>query len=124
VRRPAFLMVIFGALDLLLFYKNFPLLIRSIENYSAGVVNVLVILLIVSLLVSGPLSIVGNKVGFAVYYFQFPFRLAFFVLTFGFLYKIMAPQQGSFSDGMLRATIFGLEAVRLMLTIQKNKVNI
>jgi hypothetical protein len=124
VRRPGILMLIFGTLDLFLFYKNFPQLMRAVENYSASVVNVLVILLILSLLVSGPLIMVGNKIGFVVYYFQFPFRLAFFVVTFGFLYKILGPHPGTFSDGMLRATIFGLEAVRLMLTIQKNKVNI
>jgi len=124
VRRPAILFVIFGALDLYLFYKNFAKLVGAIENYSAGVVNVLMILLILSLLVSGPLQMVGNKLGFTVYYFQFPFRLAFFVATFGFLVRIVNPQQGTFAHGMLLATIFGLEAVRLMLTIQKNKVNI
>ena len=112
-------MVVFGLLDLFLFYKNFPQLFRNLERY-----NVLKILVDLSLLVSGPLFIVGNKIGFIVYYFQFPFRLLFFLVTFGFLLKVFNPPQGTFAHGMLLATIFALEAVRLMLTIQKNKVNI
>ena len=117
-------MVIFGALDLYSFYRSFPQLIRVVENYSAGILPLLTILLILSLLVSGPLYMVGNKLGFTIYYFQFPFRLAFFIVTFGFISRLITTQQGTFAHGMLQATIFALEAVRLMLTIQKNKINI
>lgn len=117
-------MVVFGALDLYSFYRSFPQLVRVVENYSAGIAPVLTILLIVSLLVSGPLFMLENKLGYTIYYFQFPLRLAFFVVTFGFISRVVSTQQGTFAHGMLLATIFALEAVRLMLTIQKNKVNI
>ena len=117
-------MAAFGALDLYSFYRAFPLLARIFENYVAGMVPILMVLMIVSLLVSGPLFIIDNRIGYAVYYFQFPFRLIFSILTFGFILKIFPTQQGTFAHGMELATVFALEAVRLMLTIQKNKVNI
>ena len=117
-------MVIFGALDLYSFYRSFPQVVRVAENYSGGIVPLLTILLIASLLVSGPLFMLGNKLGYIMYYFQFPFRLALFIVTFGFISRFIPTQQGTLAHGMLLATIFALEAVRLMLTIQKNKVNI
>ncbi len=117
-------MVIFGCLDLYSFYRSFPQLVRVLENYSGGLIPLLTVLLITSLLASGPMFMLGNKTGYVIYYFQFPFRLAFFVVTFGFISRLANTQAGTFSHGMLQATIFALEAVRLMLTIQKNKVNI
>jgi hypothetical protein len=124
VRKGEILIAIFGALDLFSFYRSFPGLIRVVENFSGGVIPVLHILLVLSLLVSGPLLIVGNRTGYTVYYFQFPLKLWFLIVTFGFITKIVVTQYGTFAHGMLWATIFALEAVRLMLTIQKNKVNI
>src|ERR1044071_6336174 len=117
-------MAAFGALDLYAFYRAFPLLARIFENYVAGVVPLLTIVTIVSLLVSGPLFMIDNRIGYVIYYFQFPFRLFFSIFTFGFILRLFPTQQGTFVHGMELASVFGLEAVRLMLTIQKNKVNI
>ena len=115
-------MIGFGALDLFSFYKNAPHLVRTIESYTPSITTALLVLLIVSLLVSGPLTMVGNRIGMVVYYFQFPLRLAFLTaLTFGFILKLFPTQTGTFTHGMVLATVIGLEAVRLMLTIQKNK---
>ena len=87
-------MVVFGALDLFAFYRSFPKLARMLENYSPNVYEVLLFLMIISLLVSGPLLIMGNRTGFAIYYFQFPLRLTFLTtLTFGFIFKVLAPRQ-------------------------------
>jgi hypothetical protein len=114
----------FGVLDLYSFYRAFPPLVRIFENYVAGIVPALTVLMIVSLLASGPLFIIDNRVGYVIYYFQFPFRLLFFILTFGFILRVFPTQQGTFAHGMEIASVFGLEAVRLMLTIQKNKASI
>lgn len=117
-------MFIFGALDLYSFYRSFPGLIRMVTAYSASILNALLILLLGSLIVSGPLFMLDNKLGYVIYYFQFPLRLIFSVVTFGFIARIINTQPGTFAQGMLTATILALEAVRLMVTIQKNKVNI
>jgi hypothetical protein len=117
-------MAAFGCLDLYSFYRAFPLLTRIFENYVAGIVPVLTALTIISLLASGPLFITDNRIGYTIYYFQVPFRLMFSILTFGFIFKLFPNQQGTLLHGMEIATVFGLEAVRLMVTIQKNKVNI
>jgi hypothetical protein len=122
-----FIFICFGLLDLLAFYRGFPTLARIFENYdvSALIPNVLpaiMVLLIVSLLVSGPLTIVGNRYGYIIYYFQFPLRLALLTgLTFGFVLKLLHFQVGTFAHGMLMATVFAFEAVRLMLTISTHR---
>lgn len=115
-------MTVFGALDLFAFYRSAPNLIRALENYAPSITTVLIILTVVSLLISGPLTMVGNRYGYAIYYFQFPLRLAFFrALTFGFIFKIFQTQVGTFAHGMLTASLIALEAIRLMLTIQRHR---
>lgn len=116
-------MAAFGALDLYSFYKTFPILARIFENYVAGIMPILMVLVALSLLVSGPLYVIDNRFGYLIYYFQFPFRLIFSILTFGFILRLFPTQQSTFAHGMELATVYALEAVRLMLTIQKNKVN-
>lgn len=119
--------ICFGLLDLLAFYRGFPTLNRIFENYdvSALIPNVLpaiTVLLIISLLVTGPLTIVGNRYAYIIYYFQFPFRLAFLTgLTFGFVLKQFPMQVGTFGHGMMMATVIAFEAIRLMLTIQTHR---
>jgi hypothetical protein len=119
--------ICFGFLDLLAYYRSFPVLNRIFENYdvSALIPNVLpgiTVLLIISLLITGPLTIVGNKYGYVCYYFQFPLRLAFLTgLTFGFVLKLFPTQVGTLQHGMVLATVFAFEAIRLMLTIQQQK---
>ncbi len=95
-----------------------------IENYTPSFYQVLLFLMIVSLLVSAPLYMLNNRIGYVVYYFQFPLRIAFIAsLTFGFIFKLVPTQAGTLAHGMVMASVFGLEAVRLMLTIQKNKID-
>lgn len=119
--------IFFGLLDLLAFYKAFPTLNRIFENYEVSslipsVRPAITVLLILSLLASGPLTIVGNRYGYVIYYFQFPLRLALLTgLTFGFVLIIYPGQQGTFSHGMTMASIFAAEAIRLMATIQAHR---
>lgn len=117
----------FGLLDLLAFYRSAPTLARIFENYdvSALIPNVLpavTVLLIVSLLVTGPLMILGNSIGYTLYYFQFPLRLIFLKgLTFGFVFQIFPTQVGTFNHGMVMASVIAFEAMRLMLTIRRQR---
>ncbi|HZY81923.1 MAG TPA: hypothetical protein VFE50_20510 [Cyclobacteriaceae bacterium] len=117
----------FGLLDLLAFYRSSPTLARIFENYdvSALIPNVLpaiTVLLIISLLVTGPLMIMNNRRGYTIYYFQFPFRLIFLKgLTFGFIYQLFPTQVGTLTHGMVMASVIAFEAMRLMLTIQEHR---
>jgi hypothetical protein len=114
-------MIVFGLLDLLSFYRSAPNLIRALENFVPSAIGLAWILLVVSLLASGPLNIVGNRFAYVIYYFQFPLKLAFLTLTFGFLFKIIQLQVGTLAYGMLTASVIALEATRLMLTIQRHR---
>jgi len=115
-------MIIFGALDLFAFYRSFPKLMRIFEVYTGHVFQWLQVILIISVIVSGPLLLMGNKIAYIIYYFQFPLKLLFAtVLTFGFLTSILPAVAGTLYFGMLWATIFALEAIRLMHTIQKHR---
>lgn len=119
--------ICFGLLDLLAFYRSFPTLARIFENYdvSALIPNVLpaiTVLLIVSLLATGPLTLVGNRYGYIIYYFQFPLRVMFMkALTFGFIFQLFPTQVGTFTHGMVTASVIAFEAIRLMLTIRRQR---
>jgi len=114
-------MFAFGALDLYAFYLIVPKMMRAIEDYTGHLFNVLFILISVSLIVSGPLIMMGNRIGYVIYYFQFPMKCIFLSgLTFGFL-SLIPVATGTLYFGMLWATIFALEAIRLMHTIQTHR---
>ncbi len=120
------LFILFGCLDLLAFYRSFGTLSRTLESFDTLLIPfgipALTVLLMLSLLISGPLMIVENRAALTIYFFQFPLRLAFSVgLSFGFVFRLFNLQVGTFGYGMLMATVFGLEAVRLMITLQAFK---
>jgi hypothetical protein len=120
VQRPGILMMAFGALDLFAFYRCSPKLVKFFETYSGNIFQLLLFLMILSLLASGALLMTGNKIGYKVYFFQLAPRLAYLPsLTFGFLTSILHQQVGTLYWGMLLATMYALEAIRLMHTVQK-----
>jgi type III secretory pathway component EscS len=116
-------MIVFGALDLYALFRVFPKVIWMIEtSYNGNLYQLLVLVMVISLIVSGPLILMGNRIGYVIYYFQFPLRLTTIPsLTFGFLMRIPTTV-GTLFFGMLLATIYALEAIRLMYTIQKHRV--
>ena len=89
------LLVLFGILDFLTVIQIYELL-KNIFNkfYYLPIINTIEITIIISLLFSGTLSILQKKKALIIYYFQFPFKLAFMILTFGFLLKLsIIPQE-------------------------------
>lgn len=126
--RHGWLFVGFGLLDLYAFYRSFPLLDQiftqsEVSTWIPRVLPAMTVILTISLLASGPLTVVGRPLGYVVYYLQFPLRLAVVTcLTFGFVFRLIPTQVGTMAHGMLTATAFGLEAVRLMLTIRKHRL--
>jgi len=78
-------------------------------------------LLIMSLVVSGVLSIMRKKISLIVYYFQFPLRITFVILTFGFLFKIFGFQYDTVGYQILLGVTVLLEITRLVITIKIHK---
>ncbi|MBN1251000.1 MAG: hypothetical protein JXA16_02620, partial [Bacteroidales bacterium] len=56
-----------------------------------------------------------------IYYFQFPFKLAFMILTFGFLLKLSIIPQESILFKIILFTVFLLEFFRLIYSILIHK---
>jgi len=113
-----------GLLDLLSFYRSF----YSIQGIlkSITVLNtlslvylfqILVLGLVISLPISGLLTIMSKKSGLLIYYFQFPIKLAFVILTFGFVPKLFNLQIGSTVFNVTMGLVVGLEALRLGGTV-------
>lgn len=115
------MMFLFGALDLYAFYRLAPKIVRAFENATGNLFSILFLLGAVSLIVSGTFTMIGSRIGYMIYYFQFPLKfLVSSGLTFGFLFYIQVIP-GTLYFGMLWATVFALEAIRLMYTIQQHR---
>ena len=83
--------------------------------------NSLEILLILSFMVSGVLSIMRKKIALVLYYFQMPLRLTFVILTFGFLINIFGFQFNSIGFKVMFILTSLLEIARLIFTIMLHK---
>ena len=90
-----------------------------IENLS--LISIPEMLLIISLVASGVLSIMRKKISLIIYYFQFPLRITFMILTFGFLLRILALQYDSVGYKILLGVTFLLEITRLIIIIMIHK---
>lgn len=111
-------LILFGLLDLVSFVVTFKFVTKVIENIDRfSLLSIPEILLIVSLIASGVLSIMRKKISLIIYYCQFPLRVTFMILTFGFLFKLFGFQYDSVGYKILIWMTFLLEIVRLIITI-------
>ena len=85
------------------------------------ILSILEILLIVSLIATGILSIMRKKISLIIYYIQFPLKLGFVILTFAFLFRLFGFQYNSNEYRMLLWFIAFLEIARLIFTIMIHK---
>jgi hypothetical protein len=74
-------------------------------------------LLVFLILASGVLLLFGKRAGIVVYYFEFPLRLLFITLTFGFILRVSGLQVDSLSYKIVLALLAGLEFLRLAFSI-------
>ena len=115
-------LILFGLLDLVSFVVTFKFVTKVIENIDRfSLLSIPEILLIVSLIASGILSIMRKKISLIIYYFQFPLRITFMILTFGFLIKLLGFQYDSVGYKILAVMTFLLEILRLIITIMIHK---
>lgn len=116
------ILIAFGLLDLYSLIRTYKLGIKLLDNFEhVPILNSLEILLIVSLLVSGVLSIMRKKSALVIYYFQIPLRIIFMILTFGFLIKLFGFQYDSVGYKIMVIIASLLELVRLTYSIMIHK---
>ena len=116
------ILIVFGLLDLYSFVRLYKFGIKMFDNIEHfPIMTILEILLIVSLIASGIFSILRKKISLIIYYVQIPLRLAFMILTFGFLLKLFGLQYDSVGYKILVGFTFLLEIARLTFTIMIHK---
>jgi len=115
-------LILFGLLDLFSFTQLYKVGLSLFENMELlPVLSILQIILIVSLVVSGILLILKKRSGLITYYFQIPLRIAFMILSFGFLLKIFDFPYESIMFKIMPGLTFLLEIGRLILSIKIHK---
>jgi hypothetical protein len=115
-------LIILGFLDLVSFAVTYKFGLKMIGNIElAPLMTIPEILLIFSFIASGILSILRKKSSLIIYYFQFPLKVTFMILTFGFLLKLSGFQYDSSGYKILLYITFLLEIARLVITIMIHK---
>jgi len=115
-------LIILGLLDLFSFSQTYKVGLILLDNFKYfPLMNSLEILLILSFMVSGVLSIMRKKIALVLYYFQMPLRLTFVILTFGFLINIFGFQFNSIGFKVMFILTTLLEIARLIFTIMLHK---
>lgn len=121
----------FGVLDLISFVRTFKSGTYIIDNFSIFInsdvaswekalgigIPVLNMILTLLLFASGVLLILGKKIGIIIYYFEFPLRLLFITLTFGFILRIFGLQVDTLTHNIVLGILFTLELLRLIFSI-------
>ncbi|MCZ8022128.1 MAG: hypothetical protein O9282_12250 [Flavobacterium sp.] len=124
----------FGFLDFLGFYFTYENVLNMFLtglwvdlNMSGAthtiftIITTLNSILVVSLILSGLLCIFYPTISFFIYYFQFPLRLIFFTMTFGFILHLPGLQVDSWAYKFILAFVIGLEVFRLIFTLKTKK---
>ena len=113
------LLILFGLLDIVSIIRSFKPLALLVTNLSDLYwLQMLNLILFILLGLSAYFLLRQTKTGLWLTYGQFPLRLGFMVLSFGFLFSIHGIFGGqSDSYKVLSWTLIGLECVRLFFTI-------
>ena len=119
-------LVLFGILDIVSFIRMYKLGLNLLDfsEYCfdlPSIMGVLELTLILSLPITGILLLLRKKAGLIVYYFQFPFKIGFLILSFGFLLKIFQLPFSSTAYYIILIIVILLEIIRLYLSIITHK---
>jgi len=128
-------LIFFGILDIVSFFRTYETVFYMWDNIAATLnfgfgseaqlldkilmlgIPMLNLTLVLLLIASGLFLIMGKKAGIIIYYFEFPLRLAFFILTFGFLLSPFGFQIGTWAYKLTLMLIAVLELARLIYSI-------
>jgi hypothetical protein len=117
------LLVLFGILDIVTLVRSYGHVTNLLGQWDTfPLITIGNLLLYLSLMFSAFFLIMQNKLGLWITYGQFPLRLVFMVLSFGFLLTMTRfIDNGQMLYRILMWGLFGLEAMRLLLTFQIHK---
>jgi hypothetical protein len=116
------LLILFGILDVMtlaLNYRHISKLIGQLTNPYWTTIGSL--LTFISLILSAYFLIKQRKLGLWLTYGQFPFRVLFVIMSFGFLLRIVSIDQGQIEYLIFMWILLGLEIGRLICTIYIHK---
>ncbi len=115
-----------GFLDIVSFIRTSKLGLKlldftgyRIDLYS--VMSVLELILILSLPITGILLLLRKKAGIILYYCQFPFRIGFLILSFGFLLRIFRLSFNTTAYYIVLVIVILMEILRLSFSIIAQK---
>jgi len=113
------LLILFGILDVVTLIRDYKIVTALFSDLTYYPILVSGnILIYSSLIFSAYFLIRENKIGLWLTYAQFPLRLLYLTLSFGFLLTASGYfQQGELGDRVFLATLVGFEIVRLIITI-------
>ncbi|HKZ38448.1 MAG TPA: hypothetical protein VJ184_12400 [Chryseolinea sp.] len=112
-------LILFGSLDVIGLVNNYTYIENYLERLYFDFITIGILTLYASFLFSAYFLIKQRRIGIWIYYAQFPLRLLFMILSFGFLLRL--PRM--FDDWMIVYDVFmwiilGLEILRLLISIR------
>jgi hypothetical protein len=117
-----YICIALGLFDLFSLVRTYETGLRILNGIDSGsFILTINLLVIISLIPSAVLWITFRRMAPILYYFQFPFKLLTFVLTFGFLLKISKAPLDSWQYKTLILFIFALEILRLVFAIRTHR---
>lgn len=116
--RMKYAFTIFALLDVVSFLRGIDFVLnagfRSIPDNFLMIARVL---LLISFLFSAIFFILRRKHALTIYFFQFPIRLLFMTLSFGFLLHLFGGAYGTIIYWIVINVVFGLELLRLVYSV-------
>ena len=113
-------LILFGLLDILTLIRSYRHIIPHEGSWTEyPLMTISSSLLYISLIFSAYFLIRQQKIGLWITYLQFPFRMAFLVLSFGFLTMAsrLFNNNYSFAYNFLLWLVIGLEIARVIISI-------
>jgi hypothetical protein len=116
--RQKYALTIFALLDAVSILRSYPE-ISSIFEYGPELNGLWLVRLIIiaSFAFSAIFFMLRRKEALVLYYIQFPLRLLFMMLSFGFIIELFGGVFGSSTYWTAITIVFGLEVLRLVYTI-------
>jgi hypothetical protein len=112
------LLILFGLLDIISIIRSYRSVAHLLTSDTSSLwLQVPNLLLFVSLGFSAYFLLRQSKAGLLITYVQFPFRIAFGILSFGFLFAFNTILDLERDSNILGWILLGLECGRLFLTV-------
>lgn len=117
-RRMRYAFTIFALLDIVSFMRSLDGISAIIRvNAFFDIVRLASLILFITYLATAVLFMLKKKLALLIYFGQFPLRIFFFSLSFGFLKDLIGNTHGQIVGVVLISSLFALEIARLIYSI-------